>query len=159
MKRMLYGPDGAWVVADDPCAAAVACRCAVAADATANGFVPIDAASAPAPIALTASLRATSTSECFVFVMVDGTPFPGDLQMRAIPRVARDRTATGGIGHEARRRSASRADAACRALSCTSAPGRKAIRQFCAFPGRAATQCAIGATDGHVSGQAVKPLS
>ena len=48
---MLYGPDGALVVADDPRAEAVAAPCAVAADAAANGFVPIDAASAPAPIA------------------------------------------------------------------------------------------------------------
>jgi hypothetical protein len=35
-----------------------------------------------------AALRATSISGRFVFCMVDGTPFPGDMRIRAIPRGA-----------------------------------------------------------------------
>ena len=58
MNRMLYGPDGAFAAIEDPGP--------VAADATVNGVVPIDAATAPAPIALMAPVRAASTLEWFV---------------------------------------------------------------------------------------------
>ena len=79
---MLYGPDDPFAITDDDDRAA--------ADAARYGLVAIDAATAPAPIALTASLRATSIPGCFVFGMVDGTlPFPVTCECGAASRGAR----------------------------------------------------------------------
>jgi hypothetical protein len=92
--------------------------------------------------------------------MDDGLPFPVDLQRRAIARVARDRTVNGGIGHEERAVAALR-DRRGIAGHCHvhRRPVVKRIDSFMHFAHRAAMQCAIGATSGDASGQAVKPLS
>jgi len=102
---MLYGPDGAFAATEDPGP--------VAADATVNGVVPIDAATAPAPIALIAPLRAASTSGWFVCAMTGLPPWcarsdPGALPFGKLKR----RLAPGMIVRH--RRARSRVAAQCR---------------------------------------------